>query len=115
MLTLANSAGKTSQTPLSHLEGRTILTKTDAVDRVEGLRVSYQGYNKSFRERKEVSRKGPAESDLTIVVKISRVSMVSAGEGSLDKLAASVVSASFLCSCRAGKHCLLFSEKVRAK
>jgi hypothetical protein len=97
------------------LEGRTILTKTDAVDRVEGLRVSYQGYNKSFRERKEVSRKGPAESDLTIVVKIKRVLMVSAGEGSLDKLAASVVSDSFLCSWRAGKYCLLFSEKMRAK
>ena len=35
MLTLANSADNPSQTPLSHLKGRTILTKTDAVYRVE--------------------------------------------------------------------------------
>jgi hypothetical protein len=37
VLTLANSVDNPSQTPLSHLEGRTILTETDAVDRVEGL------------------------------------------------------------------------------
>ena len=36
VLTLTNSADNPSQTPLSHLEGRTILTKTDAVDRVDG-------------------------------------------------------------------------------
>ena len=37
MLSLANSDDNPSETPLSHLEGRTILTKTDAVDQVEGL------------------------------------------------------------------------------
>ena len=41
-MTLANSVDNPSQTPLSHLKGRTILTKTDAVDRVEGLQVSLQ-------------------------------------------------------------------------
>jgi hypothetical protein len=33
VLTLANSPDNPSQTPLLHLEGRTILTKTDVVDR----------------------------------------------------------------------------------
>ena len=43
MLTLANSVDKPSQTSLSqsHLEGRNILTKTDALDRVEGLQGNY--------------------------------------------------------------------------
>ena len=42
VLTFANSVDNPSQTPLSHLKGRTILTKTDAVDRIEGLQVSLQ-------------------------------------------------------------------------
>jgi hypothetical protein len=43
VLTLANSVDKPSQTSLSqsHLEGRNILTKTDALDRVEGLQGNY--------------------------------------------------------------------------
>ncbi len=48
MLTLANSADNPSQTPLSYLEGRTILTKTDSIDRVEGLKGKYQGKKKNL-------------------------------------------------------------------
>jgi hypothetical protein len=40
-MTLATSVDNPSQTPLSHLEGRTILTKTDVVDRVEGVQGKY--------------------------------------------------------------------------
>ncbi len=46
MLTLANSDNP-SQTPLSHLQGRNILTKTDVVDRVEGLEGKY--FRHAFR------------------------------------------------------------------
>jgi hypothetical protein len=37
--------------------------------------------------RKEVSRKGPAERDMTIVTKVSGTSIVGAGEGSMGFLA----------------------------